>query len=163
MGKTLEERVRLIEDREEIIRLKHTYVDINNGGFRGIETHHDIDKLIDIFVPDGIWDGSPELPKAEGHQQIRDLFTMWRALPYVIHYVTNPIVDVDGDTAHGQYQAIITPVLPGTDQALWIFGQYEEDYVRTPQGWKYKLLRFVSYSITPYEAGWAKVQFTPIA
>lgn len=166
MGKSLEERIRLIEDREEIARLKHTYCSINNGGWRGVETHHDIDKLIDIFVPDGVWDGSPELPKAVGHQQIRDLFTMWRALPFVIHFVTNPVIDVDGDTAHAVYQAIITPAMPcpdGSKQAMWIFGQYEEDYVRTPQGWKYKVLRFVSFTITTFEEGWAKLQFAPMA
>ena len=164
MGKSLEERIRLIEDREEIARLKHTYCSINNGGYRDVTTHHDIDKLIDIFVPDGVWDGSPELPKAVGHQQIRELFTAWRALPYVIHYVTNPVIDVDGDTAHAVFQAIITGVIPGeVNRAMWIFGQYEEDYVRTPQGWKYKLLRFVSFAITPFEEGWAKTQFASIA
>lgn len=155
----LEKRIREIDDREAILKLKYTYCNINDGGHNGIATHHDIDGLVNMFLPDGVWDGAPFIPKAVGQAQIREMFTEWKAIPFVIHHVMNPIIEIDGDTAHGDYHGIITSVMPPNNQAFWLLGKYEEDYVRTPEGWKIKLLRWVSAAITPFEEGWGKTQY----
>lgn len=165
MGKSLEERIRILEDREEIIKLKARYTNVNDGGWNGIPTHHDVEGLVNMFVPDGIWDGSPYLPRVEGHAQIRELFTSFGAQPFVMHNVMNPIIEIDGDTAHGDWHAIIPGIVPPNipdmppNQAVWVLGKYQEDYVRTPEGWKFKLVRFISAAITPYESGWGKTQY----
>lgn len=159
----VEDRLRLIEDREAIIRLKASYCNCNDGGWNGIPTHHDVDAVVNMFVPDGVWDGLPYIGRAEGHAQIRELFSGFRVMPFVIHNVMNPVIDIDGDTAHGDWHMIGTGTMPHDNQAYWILGKYEEDYVRTPEGWKYKLLRFVAAAITPYELGWSKAQFAPPA
>lgn len=158
MAKTLEERIRIIEDREEIIRLKARYCNCNDGGWNGIPSHHDVEAVVTMFVPDGIWEAG-EGGRAEGHAQIRELFIRFRAIPFIIHNVMNPIIDIEGDTAHGDWHAIITGTSPPNRQANWIFGKYEEDYVRTPEGWKFKHLRFVIAAHAPYELGWGKAQF----
>lgn len=163
MAKTLEARIRIIEDREEIVRLRARYCNINDGGWDGMPTHHDIDELVNMFVPDGIWDGGPRIgARAEGHDQIRALFTHFRSVEFVIHNVMNPIIDIDGDTAHGDWHAIITSTV-GTGpnrQATWVFGKYQEDYVRTPEGWKIKHLHFTVSANPLYELGWGKAQFS---
>lgn len=162
MSRTLEERVRIIEDREEIIRLRARYCNVNDGGWDGMPTHHDIDALVNMFTPDGVWDGGPRIGvRAEGHDQIRALFNHFRAVEFLIHNVMNPIIDIDGDTAHGDWHAIITSTAgSGPDrQAMWVLGKYEEDYLRTPEGWKIKYLRFVTAANPLYELGWGKAQF----
>lgn len=155
MSKSLEERVRLIEDREEIMRIRTLYTLYNDGGWNGIGTHHDIDKLMDMFAPDATWDGTPYNRRAEGWDDIRQLMIDFQATPFVVHNVMNPIIDVDGDTAKGDWHAIIIATHEG--QAVWVFGKYEEDYVRLDGKWKFRNVRFVTTAMCPYEEGWAKV------
>jgi hypothetical protein len=155
MAKSLEERIQLIEDREEIVRLRARYTLLNDGGWGGTGTHHDIDGLMELFTPNAVWDGTPYLPRAEGHDAIRNVMTDFEAIPFVIHNVMNPIIDVDGDTAKGDWHAIIV----GTDMdggAVWVFGKYEEDYVRLNGKWQFHHVRFVTAAMCTYEEGWAK-------
>lgn len=160
MNKTMEERIRIIEDREEILRLKARYCNVNDGGWNGVPTHHDVEALVNMFVPEGIWDGGPQAGRAEGHDQIRGLFRRFGIVPFIIHNVMNPIIDIDGDTAHGDWHALITATSPDR-HALWTLGKYEEDYVRTAEGWKFKHLRFIAAANAPYELGWGKSQYGP--
>jgi len=155
MSKTLEERIRLIEDREEIVRIRNLYTLYNDGGWGGMGTHHDMDGLMELFAPDATWDGTPYSPRAEGFDAIRQLMIDFRATPFVLHNVMNPIIDVDGDTAKGDWHAIIMSMRDG--QAYWVFGKYEETYVRLDGKWKFKDIRFVTTAMCPYEEGWANV------
>jgi len=53
MSRTIEERLRALEDREEILRLKARYVNYNDGGWNG-PTHANPQAVADMFVEDGI-------------------------------------------------------------------------------------------------------------
>ncbi|MGI4792566.1 MAG: nuclear transport factor 2 family protein [Janthinobacterium lividum] len=154
MPRTLEQRVQALEDREEILKLKARYVNLNDGGWNG-PTHTDPQGVADMFVEDGIWDGRPNSGYAEGRDQIKALFEAFGAVPFIVHYVTNPIIDVDGDAATGNWHALVTSTMPD-QQAIWVLGIYKETYVRSPQGWKFKTLRFDTIASTPYEKGWAQ-------
>jgi ketosteroid isomerase-like protein len=156
MTKSLEERVRLIEDREEIMRLRVKYTIFNDGGWNGMPTHHDIDGLMDMFAPDAVWDGSPSMPLAEGWHAIRQLMIDFQATPFVMHNVMNPLIDIDGDTARGDWHAII-PIGAGEGQALWVLGKYEDEYVRLDGRWKFKTVRFVTIVQAPYDQGWGRL------
>jgi ketosteroid isomerase-like protein len=161
MGKTIEERLRALEDREELIKLKARYVNLNDGGWQG-PTHTDPDAVADMFVDDGIWDGSPNAGYAQGRAEIKALFERFRAVKFIVHYVTNPLIEVDGDTANGHWHALVTSTMPdGT--ALWILGLYKEQYVRTSRGWRIKVLRFETAVTAPYESGWAKAMQQALA
>ena len=152
MSKSLEERIRIIEDREEISRLRVKYTLFNDGGWNGVPTHHDIDGLMEMFAPDAVWDGTPNNRRAEGWDEIRQLMLDFQPVPFVIHNVMNPIIDIEGDTAHGNWHAII--VLNFGGEAMWVFGNYEEDYVRLDGKWKFKNIRFVTAVQAPYKDGW---------
>lgn len=52
--------------------------------------------------------------------------------------------------------------MPG-DLSLWILGLYKEQYVRTAQGWRIKLLRFETAVAAPYESGWGKAMQQALA
>jgi hypothetical protein len=156
MNKTLEERVQILEDREAIIKLKARYVNFNDGGWKG-PTHTDPQAVADMFVVDGVWDGRPSSGYAKGHAEVKALFEAFGAVPFIIHYVTNPLIDIDGDSATGHWHALVTMTVPG-EQALWTLGMYHEEYLRTAEGWRFKTLRFETAATAPYELGWAKVQ-----
>jgi SnoaL-like domain len=154
MSKTIEERLQALEDREELINLKARYVNYNDGGWQG-PTHTDPDAVADMFVEDGIWDGSPNAGYAQGRAEIKALFERFRAVKFIIHYLANPLIEVDGDRATGHWHALVTSTMPD-DTSLWILGLYKEQYVRTSQGWKIKVLRFETAVAAPYELGWGK-------
>jgi hypothetical protein len=155
MPGSLEDRIRVIEDREEISRLRVKYTLFNDGGFNGIGTHHDIDALMEMFAPDAIWDGRPFNRRAEGRDDIRQLMIDFQATPFVIHNVMNPLIEVNGDTATGNWHAII--VATNENQPLWVFGNYEEDYVRLDGRWKFQNVRFVTAVMAPHQEGWGKL------
>ncbi|MEM5388822.1 nuclear transport factor 2 family protein [Paraburkholderia phymatum] len=159
MQRTLEERLRILEDQHEIAQLQARYVDLNDGGWQG-PTHCQPLAVANLFVDDGIWEGPPGC--AQGREAIAELFRSFQAIPFIVHYVTNPLIVVDGDSAHGEWHAIVTSTTPpdrGASQALWTLGKYVNDYSRTPAGWRYTRLRFAAAAITPFELGWAKQQF----
>ena len=156
MTMTLEQRVQMLEDREEIVKLKARYVNYNDGGWRG-PTHTDPQAVSEMFTEDGVWDGRPATPYAEGRDQIRKIFEDFGVVPFIVHYVTNPLIEVDGDTAKGHWHALVTMTVPG-GQAVWSLGMYIEDYLRTPDGWRFKTMRFESAATSPYELGWGKMR-----
>jgi ketosteroid isomerase-like protein len=151
----IERRLQVIEDREAIIKLKGTYVNYNDGGWKG-PTHQFPDEVAELFTEDGIWDGRPDTGYAEGRDQIRKLFNEFQIMPFIIHYVTNPVIEIDGDSGKGHWHAIVTANMPdGT--ARWILGYYIETYQRTADGWKFKTLRFEAGVNRPYSEGWGKL------
>ena len=154
MTRSLEDRVRMLEDQQEIAKLKARYVNYNDGGWNG-PTHAHPQAVADLFSDDATWDGRPSTGFAEGRAQIIELFKTFGAVPFIVHYVTNPIIDVDGDTATGHWHALVTMTVPG-DQALWSLGLYIDEFVRTATGWKFQSLRFESAANSPYELGWGK-------
>lgn len=151
----LEKRLQLMEDMEAIRQLKYTYVNYNDGGWKG-PTHCFPDQVADMFAEDATWDGRPHSGYAEGREEIRKLFRGFQIMPFMIHNVMNPVINVDGDTATGHWHAIVMATLPdGTPQ--WALGLYNETYVRTAEGWKYKSLFFETMANVPYSEGWGIV------
>ncbi|EEA01857.1 conserved hypothetical protein [Burkholderia sp. H160] len=157
MTRSIEERLQVIEDREEIAQLQARYVNYNDGGWEG-PTHQHPDAVANLFVEDGIWEGPESSGRARGRAAIAALFREFAAIPFIVHYVMNPLIEIEGDTAKGEWHAIVTATMPG-GHALWTLGKYVNDYVRTSDGWKYQKLCFVPAAISPYELGWGKQQF----
>lgn len=156
MSVSLEQRIQRLEDIQAIAALKAHYVNLNDGGWKG-PTHQWPDAVADLFVPDGSWDGRPAAAYARGHAEIKELFTEFRSVKFILHYITNPLIEIDGDTASGHWHALMTMTGPD-DQAYWALGLYIDTFVRTDEGWKFKDLRFEPAANTPYEAGWAKLR-----
>lgn len=154
--KTIEQRLQALEDREEILKLKARYVNYNDGGWKG-PTHTDPKAVSEMFTEDGVWDGRPSTPYAEGREQIRQIFENFGVVPFIVHYVTNPLIEVDGDEATGHWHAMVTMTVPG-GEAVWSLGMYHEQYVRTPEGWRFRTMRFETAATSPYELGWGKMR-----
>jgi len=156
MSISLEERIRNLEDIQAIAALKARYVNLNDGGWKG-PTHQYPQEVADLFVPDGSWDGRPSAAYARGHAEIKDLFIAFQSVKFILHFITNPLIEVDGDNASGHWHALMTMTGPD-DQAYWALGLYIDTFVRTSEGWKFKDLRFEPAATSPYEMGWAKLR-----
>jgi uncharacterized protein (TIGR02246 family) len=150
--KTLEERLCVLEDIEEIRKLKARYA-------AACDDNYDADAIAALFTEDAIWDGG-SLGKADGRAAIHKFFSRAAEFfPFAIHNVMNPIIEVDGDRATAQWYLLQPATMAKGNQAVWLAAVYHDDYVRHDGRWMFKHLRVKSHFLTPYEEGWARKPF----
>jgi len=149
-GSALEKRLRTIEDIEEISKLKARYCNCVDGGWD--RPTHDYDAVTELFTEDGVWDAGEKL-RGEGREGIREFFKNARSISFAFHRITNPIIEIDGDTATGNWHVMVALTHPD-GRAVWIAGIYNDQFVRTGDGWKFRRLTFTQAFQTPYERSW---------
>jgi hypothetical protein len=154
---SLEQRVQLIEDRQAITDLQSRYIDCNDGGWAG-PTHHDPRAVAEMFTEDGVWEGPLDSVRVQGRDAIEELFRQFQVIPFIVHHVMNPLIEITGDRARAKFHAIISTTT-AQRQAFWTFGRYHAEYQRTGPGWQYSRMSFEASAITTYEKGWGAEQF----
>ena len=120
-----------LSDFEEIRQLTCDYANAYDRG--------DADGFAATFLPDGVSDStSIGLNRVQGHNAIADDIRHFRPQQeFVIHLATNQRVTVlDGDTAEGWCYFFAVGLVDGT-RTLFA-GRYDDQYERTPGGWKFK-------------------------
>ena len=153
MTTSLEQQVQRLTDIEDIKQLKARYA-------AACDDDYNPDRLAPLFAEDAIWDGSI-LGYAEGRQGIHEFFAASSALvPFAVHQVSNPLIEIDGDVATGQWYLWQPMVFQG--QALWLSAVYDDSYVRRDGGWLYQHLKLNIRMLTPYEEGPAKTRIIPV-
>src|ERR1700687_4448071 len=94
--KTIEERLRVLEDIEEISKLKARYA-------AACDDNYNADAIAALFTEDAVWDGGA-LGKADGRAAIRKFFSRaTEFFPFATANVMNPIIEVEGAHATGQW------------------------------------------------------------
>jgi SnoaL-like domain len=154
---SLLKRVRQLEDIEDIRRLRATYASYADGGWPEHGPNH-MGPLAELFVEDGVWDGRPMIPLADGREEIRRIISEGsRPVRFVMHYVSNANIHIaeDGKTASGKWH-IMAPYIDPDGRSNWLLGTYDEQYVRTTDGWRFQLLRFVPARKGVQEGGWTE-------
>jgi ketosteroid isomerase-like protein len=135
----LEAEVRSLRDRHEIADLAARYQRLCDGGWDG-PSHADPDALADLFTEDAVYSVSKPEPPRRGRQEIREKFaTLQRTKPWIVHYLANPLIEVDGDSATAEFKGIVQ-YLDGTMQ--WRYGTYQGRFVRTGSGWRFSSWSF---------------------
>jgi len=140
-------RIEYLEDVEEICQLKYEYC-------AACDDKHNADRILAIFTEDGIWDGGP-FGYAKGHKEIWDLFHNTHS-PNILmsqHNVGNPIIKIDGDTAHVTWQ-FLAPMTTKPDVKQWVCAQYDDDYVKVNGKWLIQQLKANVFFVAPYAQGW---------
>ena len=148
----LAKRLQVLEDIEAIKKMKAEFHGLCDEGYK------DLDGIMDFFVEDGVWDGE-SFGTYEGRAAIRAFFAdAPKMLPFVRHQIMNPIIEVDGDTATGQWYLLQPCTTAGDngEQAVWGSAKYKETYVRVNGQWKFQRLGVTLGFWTSYEQGWAK-------
>ena len=148
----LERRLRVLEDIEAIKKLKAHYCAY-------CDNNYDADGIAALFTEDAVWDGG-NFGRYEGREAIRTFFRgAPRIFPFAIHQVMNPIIEVEGEQAKGQWYLFQPATLAEGNQAVWLAARYEEEYVKVGSEWKFKRLKVFPSFLTPYDQGWVKKRF----
>lgn len=93
---SLEARIRRLEDIESIKQLKARYA-------AACDDDYNANALAKLFTEDAIWDGGP-MGCHKGQDAIRQFFSVSdQVVPFAIHHVTNPIIEITVDRATGQW------------------------------------------------------------
>ncbi len=141
-SKSPEDRITALEDAEAIRRLKARYAIVADA-VMSAPTPESAAAVADLFTEYGVGDFGP-FGRFVGRAALLECFGT--VLPSVLgwsrHYVTNPIVEVSGDRATGQWYFLVhaqAKKAPGGPIEVH-FGTYEDTYVKTAAGWRYAAL-----------------------
>ena len=149
------EKIQWLFDIEQIKQLKHRYCAF-------CDEQYNPDGIVGLFSEDGIWDGGA-FGRAEGRDEIHKFFTEVTAqVDFANHYVSNPIIEISGDTATGRWDLWQPMVVAPDPAALWLIAKYREQYVRSGGSWLFKLLELDIKAMSPYEEGVAKQRFVEL-
>jgi uncharacterized protein (TIGR02246 family) len=148
----LERRLRALEDVEAIKRLKYRYAD-------ACDRNYDADTLASLFTEDAIWDGGL-FGRHEGREAIRTFFKgVSSDIPFALHYMMSPIIDVAGDEATGAWYLFQTCTFAEGNTAIWGAARYDDRYRRVDGEWKFSRLELISTFWTRFDEGWVKRPF----
>lgn len=157
MQNELAARIQRMEDVHEITNLQALY-----------SFHIDsdeIDDLVELFVDDFTWHvGFEQMKKITSKPKLAEFLTeSSHKTPMMRHQPITPYIRVDGDRATGIWYltGMITSVTPKGDEARWVQGRYDNEYVRANGSWKFSRLYFKYNFLTPYEDGWVKTPMAP--
>jgi hypothetical protein len=148
-------RLRQLEDREAIRDLHNQYCFIQD---RGHATHAaaEVEAFLALCAPDIVWDNSPDGSRAHrGHAAVSAyLLQLWARFESCMHYVHNLSVVFEA-TDHARGRSSFDAVGDIGGEAFVAAGYYEDEYVRTAQGWKFLLHREVPFFFVTVKEGWA--------
>ncbi len=151
----LEARLRRLEDIEEIKALKARYCDRCDAGY-------DPDGIAELMTDDAVWDGGRTFGVRRGREEIRAHFEKAsQRVAIARHQVMNPIIDVTGDTATGQWLLFQPCTDAGVDGAVWLAATYRDEYRRVDGRWLISHTGIDVAFFTPFEKGWAVERFLP--
>ncbi|MEE8370173.1 MAG: nuclear transport factor 2 family protein [Dehalococcoidia bacterium] len=129
----LEARIQELEDVRAIIDLEADYA-------RAADTV-DPDGYGNVFTEDGVIElgdrGEQPTQRVSGRAAISDFCrnVIAKSYKFGMHSLHNAQIVVDGDTATGNLYFEAT-THSATDKIGWSSGSYQDEYVRTPEGWK---------------------------
>jgi hypothetical protein len=109
----------ITEDRDEILQLMYLYNHTIDGG--------EAEQWAGTFTPDGVLDAAGTL--MSGHDE---LVAFAKSVSGLRHVVTNPVVQVEGDSASGRAYIV---VYHGT--STMVVGTYKDELVRGEGGWRF--------------------------
>lgn len=157
MTRELEDRIRVLEDLEAIKKLKARYcflVDEAVGGSRESAV-----ELVSLFTEDAFADFG-EFGRYERSEGLVAFFADFvpGLLSYTAHMVHNPVIEINGDRATGDWYFEVPCTLRATNLAGWLQGRYQEEYVREEGAWLWKSITADFDYATPFDEGWAKTR-----
>ena len=150
-NETLAENIQLLLDIEAIKKLKARYCKYadsrdNPEEFAGLFT----DEAVLDEGDDGIFCGRDSI--LDMYKKVAPLFKLNQ------HLVFSPIIDVEGETALGEWRLLqlCTTTHPDGDRAFWACGYYKERYVKIADQWKFEHVEARVHFCCDYADGWAK-------
>ena len=132
--KELEKRVQAIEDTEEIKKLQQKYMDLMDN-LRYPE-------VLDLFTDDATVEVR-NLGVLKGKEGLTDVYINKlgkRTTRSEGHFVIEPDITVDGNTARGTWLVYMLFSVPDVQ---WVQGRNEAEYIKADGKWKIKSMKFM--------------------
>lgn len=160
----LEARLARLEDIHAILALRQRYILHCDNGYPA-------DLIAELFTDDGEIDwGPPHFGSLHGRAQIHEYFAAIGAqFSWALHYIINMSLTIspDGKEANGFWYIFQPSTLSdrasGDKQAVWFAGTSDDDFVKLNGEWKIRRMKGRIAFSTPYEQGWLKERYTPLA
>ena len=146
MTASTEDRIRRLEDIEEIRLLMARY-HMACDGWTDAGTHKDPVAIADLFTDDGVWDIPVPRPAPQGRARILETGKQLQAMNWIVHFVVNPIVEVDGDTATALFKGIVRSRQTADAVPGWGMGIYRAECARTADGWRFRSLAWETVAV----------------
>lgn len=145
-------RIQRLEDLHAIQQLRAHYCQALDDGRWS--------DLADTFTPDGAFIG---LSTARGREEMLQFFPTLNASTVTSwwHFSSNETVELDGDSASG-VTWLLQPCVVGGEAQL-AAGRYEDEMVRTPDGWRFQTRKVSFFFWAGLEKGWdaGRFEFPP--
>jgi hypothetical protein len=147
----LRERLRSLEDREEIHRLTREYM----------QAMHDArwEDAVACFSDDATYDHGV-LGELRSKEDIRQFYLDFmpkfeEAGGWAFDMLTNPTVTIDGDDAYGRWFLLTLLIDPSTQKPAWSIATLDYEYRREAEGWRFmKNHCIIEHLLSPYDKGW---------
>ena len=135
---SLEQRVQKLEDVEAIKKLQAIYGHHVDRGWNDKVMYYK--EVTALFTEDATWESPAVGVSVKGREEISEMFKdMDAGYDFLMHSFSNPIIDIDGDTAKGKWLLFLGSNFE--DKITLTYASYDNDYVRTSQGWLIKAIR----------------------
>jgi ketosteroid isomerase-like protein len=135
---SLEQRIQRLEDIESIKKLQATYGHYVDRGWNDKVMFYK--KAAALFTEDATWESPAVGISAQGREEISETFKDMNAgTDFFMHSFSNPIIDINGDTAKAKWLLLLGSNFE--DKITLTYASYDNDYVRTAQGWLIKAVR----------------------
>ena len=158
----IEERLRALEDREAIKALKAFYAKCADDKYtvdHRRKPAEEIDRLTRrqvtaVFTEDAVWDGGPQFGVLRGREAI---YEHLRAGPwsFSMHYFVSPVIEVNGDEARASWMLWQPCTFAEQNRSMFMSAATDDEYVRTPDGWRMRRMTFTLKFLTPIEQPWS--------
>ncbi len=151
----LAERLRRLEDREAIRDLHNHYCFIQDRGHQS-HAEADVEAFLRLCDLDVVWDNSPDGSRAHRGRDAVGAYLreLWPRFQNCMHFVHNLSIVFESDSrARGRSSFEAVGDIDG--EAFVAAGYYEDEYVRTRQGWRFLLHREVPFFFVKEKEGWA--------
>lgn len=161
MTEELARRIQVLEDIEAIKKLRALYCYLADAGVAGDSSK--FDELLTHFTDDA-WTDFEFFGRHEGKEAVTKFYKelVASSLSYSAHMVSNPIIEVAGDTAKGNWYFHVPCTGRAENRAAWIQGRYAEEYVKIAGEWKWKSITTTFDHITPFDEGWVKTRVASV-
>ena len=123
-----------LEDKREIEELAQAYGDA--------VMRRDAEAWANTWAKDGKWDLSREMDPVAGRDTLKGFWTqVMEGYPFVVHHVQPAVVEINGDNAKTRFY-VTEQIRDAEGNCFRVEGVYNDDVVRTDEGWKFKYRRF---------------------
>jgi ketosteroid isomerase-like protein len=102
-------------------------------------------QVMSTFLPDAVWAVPSRNRELQGHDVIQPAMAGFiEQMAYFVQLNTPALIQVDGDRARARSVIREHGRFKDRDEALEVLGIYEDELVRTAQGWKFARRTFHS-------------------